>query len=240
MDNETINAIDLDSAVKESVDATEVASSNQVISNSYAATDSVDDVIKRLTADKNNSIVNTIITNVRCELRASRAGENYMNAWLTIESPIPAAKQLPDGTHVIGTLGAFQTPFNSILLVLRKDTFYGRYSKYIAEASEIDTADLYLAGVPIRILCQYVAAGAQERNPFSRKENLYEVTDYDRYVYHIIGIGTCQDPITLDNYRELNKQIAVDARAALLAKRNAKAAVENMLSKAAVSTDMPF
>ena len=59
--------------------------------------------------------------------------------------------------------------------------------------------------------------------PFTRKDNLYNVVDYDRYVYHIVGIEQPADPVLVGAYNVLIKQIMEDARAAIAAKREAKA-----------------
>ena len=32
---------------------------------------------------------------------------------------------------------------------------------------------MYLTGVTVKVLCQFVPAGVQDRNPFTRKDNLY-------------------------------------------------------------------
>lgn len=47
----------------------------------------------------------------------------------------------------MGMLGAVQMPFNQILLVMRKDKFYGRFVSYVGEAAEAGFASMYLTGV---------------------------------------------------------------------------------------------
>ena len=104
-------------------------------------------------------------------------------------------------------LGAVQMPFNQILLVMRKDKFYGRFVNYIGEAAEAGFASMYLTGVAVKVLCQFVPAGVQDRNPFTRKDNLYNVVDYDRYVYHIVGIEQPADPILVGAIMYLSNRL---------------------------------
>ena len=165
----------------------------------------------------------TVITNIDCQERTGRNGNSYLNAFVTIASPVKGAQSMPDGTHRMGMLGAIQMPFNQILLVMRKDKFYGRFVNYVGEAAEAGFASMYLTGVAVKVLCQFVPAGVQDRNPFTRKDNLYNVVDYDRYVYHIVGIEQPVDPVLVGAYNVLIKQIMEDARAAIAAKREAKA-----------------
>lgn len=218
-------ALEAATVVSENVNAANDAASVKPIVGS------VEETVKHLLKDTNNKVIVTTITSLNCEVKASKDGQaEYINAWLTIDNPLIGAQSMPDGTHRMGMLGTFQTPFNSLLLAMRKNTFYGRYVKYIEEAAEIDAASIYLAGVPIKVFCQFVAAGEQAGNPFTRKMNEYAVENYDRYIYHIVGIGECKDVITLQSYMELNKQIAADAREMLLKKRAAKASLANIMN----------
>lgn len=201
----------------------------------------IEAIVKSICTDGHSHVVNTTITNIDCQERTAANGKSYLNAFVTISNPIKGAQSMPDGTHRMGMLGAVQTPFNQVLLVMRKDKFYGRFVNYIAEAAEAGFASMYLTGVNISILCQFVAAGVQERNPFTRKDNLYNVVDYDRYVYHIIGIEQPNDAVTVGAYNVLIKQLMEDARAAITAKRDAKAKAASFVA-ASISDDdnMPY
>lgn len=200
----------------------------------------IDDVVKRICTDGHSYVMTTVITNIDCQERTGRNGNSYLNAFITIASPVKGAQSMPDGTHRIGMLGAIQMPFNQILLVMRKDKFYGRFVNYIGEAAEAGFASMYLTGVAIKVLCQFVPAGVQDRNPFTRKDNLYNVVDYDRYVYHIVGIEQATDPVLVGAYNVLIKQIMDDARAAIAAKREAKAKAVSFVATAMNDDDMPF
>jgi hypothetical protein len=205
-----------------------------------AQVETIDDVVRRICTDGHSYVMTTVITNIDCQERTGRNGKSYLNAFVTIASPVKGAQSMPDGTHRMGMLGAVQMPFNQILLVMRKDKFYGRFVNYVGEAAEAGFASMYLTGVAVKVLCQFVPAGVQDRNPFTRKDNLYNVVDYDRYVYHIVGIEQPTDPVLVGAYNVLIKQIMDDARAAIAAKREAKAKAASFVATAMNDDDVPF
>jgi hypothetical protein len=228
----TVDTDNQSSAQVETIDDTDNQSSAQV--------ETIADVVKRICTDGHSYVMTTVITNIDCQERTGRNGSPYLNAFVTIASPVKGAQSMPDGTHRMGMLGAIQMPFNQILLVMRKDKFYGRFVNYVGEAAEAGFASMYLTGVAVKVLCQFVPAGVQDRNPFTRKDNLYNVVDYDRYVYHIVGIEQPTDPVLVGAYNVLIKQIMDDARAAIAAKREAKAKAASFVATAMSDDDMPF
>lgn len=232
---ENVNVVNPTTSVNQPVQPT-VDTDNQ----NFAQVETIDDVVKRICTDGHSYVMTTIITNIDCQERTGRNGNSYLNAFVTIASPVKGAQSMPDGTHRMGMLGAIQMPFNQILLVMRKDKFYGRFVNYVGEAAEAGFASMYLTGVAIKVLCQFVPAGVQDRNPFTRKDNLYNVVDYDRYVYHIVGIEQPTDPVLVGAYNVLIKQIMDDARAAIAAKREAKAKAASFVATAMNDDDMPF
>ena len=228
----TVDTDNQSSAQVETIDDTDNQSSAQV--------ETIDDVVKRICTDGHSYVMTTVITNIDCQERTGRNGKSYLNAFVTIASPVKGAQSMPDGTHRMGMVGAIQMPFNQILLVMRKDKFYGRFVSYVGEAAEAGFASMYLTGVAVKVLCQFVPAGVQDRNPFTRKDNLYNVVDYDRYVYHIVGIEQPADPVLVGAYNVLIKQIMEDARAAIAAKREAKAKAASFVATVMSDDDMPF
>lgn len=232
---ENVNVVEPTTSVNQPVQST-VDTDNQ----SSAQVETIDDVVRRICTDGHSYVMTTVITNIDCQERTGRNGKSYLNAFVTIASPVKGAQSMPDGTHRMGMLGAIQTPFNQILLVMRKDKFYGRFVNYVGEAAEAGFASMYLTGVAVKVLCQFVPAGVQDRNPFTRKDNLYNVVDYDRYVYHIVGIEQPTDPVLVGAYNVLIKQIMDDARAAIAAKREAKAKAASFVATAMNDDDMPF
>lgn len=232
---ENVNVVNPTTSVNQPVQPT-VDTDNQ----SSAQVETIDDVVRRICTDGYSYVMTTVITNIDCQERTARNGNSYLNAFVTIASPVKGAQSMPDGTHRMGMLGAIQMPFNQILLVMRKDKFYGRFVNYVGEAAEAGFASMYLTGVAVKVLCQFVPAGVQDRNPFTRKDNLYNVVDYDRYVYHIVGIEQSADPVLVGAYNVLIKQIMEDARAAIAAKREAKAKVASFVATVMNDDDVPF
>lgn len=232
---ENVNVVNPTTSVNQPVQPT-VDTDNQ----SSAQVETIDDVVRRICTDGHSYVMTTVITNIDCQERTGRNGKSYLNAFVTIASPVKGAQSMPDGTHRMGMLGAVQMPFNQILLVMRKDKFYGRFVNYVGEAAEAGFASMYLTGVAVKVLCQFVPAGVQDRNPFTRKDNLYNVVDYDRYVYHIVGIEQPTDPVLVGAYNVLIKQIMDDARAAIAAKREAKAKTASFVATVMNDDDVPF
>lgn len=232
---ENVNVVEPTTSVNQPVQPT-VDTNNQ----SSAQVETIDDVVRRICTDGHSYVMTTVITNIDCQERTGRNGNSYLNAFVTIASPVKGAQSMPDGTHRMGMLGAIQMPFNQILLVMRKDKFYGRFVNYVGEAAEASFASMYLTGVAVKVLCQFVPAGVQDRNPFTRKDNLYNVVDYDRYVYHIVGIEQPTDPVLVGAYNVLIKQIMEDARAAIAAKREAKAKAASFVATVMNDDDLPF
>lgn len=232
---ENVNVVEPTTSVNQPVQPT-VDTDNQ----NSTQVETIDDVVKRICTDGHSYVMTTVITNIDCQERTGRNGNSYLNAFVTIASPVKGAQSMPDGTHRMGMLGAIQMPFNQILLVMRKDKFYGRFVNYVGEAAEAGFASMYLTGVAVKVLCQFVPAGVQDRNPFTRKDNLYNVVDYDRYVYHIVGIEQPDDPVLVGAYNVLIKQIMEDARAVIAAKREAKAKAASFVATAMSDDDVPF
>lgn len=226
--------------VQPTVDAVTQTPQVDTANQSSAQVETIDDVVKRICTDGHSYVMTTVITNIDCQERTGRNGKSYLNAFVTIASPVKGAQSMPDGTHRMGMLGAIQMPFNQILLVMRKDKFYGRFVNYVGEAAEAGFASMYLTGVAVKVLCQFVPAGVQDRNPFTRKDNLYNVVDYDRYVYHIVGIEQPADPVLVGAYNVLIKQIMEDARAVIAAKREAKAKAASFVATVMNDDDVPF
>lgn len=233
--SENVNVVNPTTSVNQPVQPT-VDTDNQ----NSAQVETIDDVVRRICTDGHSYVMTTVITNIDCQERTGRNGNSYLNAFVTIASPVKGAQSMPDGTHRMGMLGAVQMPFNQILLVMRKDKFYGRFVNYVGEAAEAGFASMYLTGVAVKVLCQFVPAGVQDRNPFTRKDNLYNVVDYDRYVYHIVGIEQPADPVLVGTYNVLIKQIMEDARAVIAAKREAKAKAASFVATVMNDDDVPF
>ena len=202
--------------------------------------ETIDAIVARLCRDQKSKVVKTAITAVDVEERTAKNGSKYLNAFVNLETPVIGSQKMGDGTYRLGLLGAIQFPFNSMLLVMRKHRFYGKFVVSLEEAAQVNMVADYLAGVEISVFCQYVAAGEVARNPFVRNATDYEVADHDRYVYHIVGIEVPTDPIVVDEYRNLIAEQRARRADAIAAKRKAAAATANLLTAANAVDDMPF
>lgn len=227
---------------KNSVVATEKATveNANVVATTAQQVETIDAIIARICKDGKSKVVKTAITAIDCEERTAKAGTKYINAFVNLETPVIGSQRLADGTFRLGLLGAIQFPFNSLLLVMRKHRFYGKFVHSIEEAAAINMVADYLAGVEISVFCQFVAAGEVARNPFTRNAAEYDVADHDRYIYHVVGIELPTDPIVLDEYKHLiaqQRQARIDA---ITAAKAAKASAVSLLATATAADDMPF
>lgn len=205
-----------------------------------AVAETIDAIVARLCKDGKSKVVTTAITAIDCEERTAKNANKYINAFVNLETPVIGSQKLADGTYRLGMLGAIQFPFNSLLLVMRKHRFYGKFVASIEEAATVNMVADYLAGVDIKVFCQFVAAGEVARNPFTRNATDYDVADHDRYIYHIVGIEQPTDPIVVDEYRNLIAVQRQQRADAIAAARQAKAKTANLLAAAATADDMPF
>ena len=148
---ESVNVVDTTTSVNQPVQPTvdAVPQTPQVDTANQSSTqvETIDDVVRRICTDGHSYVMTTVITNIDCQERTGRNGNSYLNAFVTIASPVKGAQSMPDGTHRMGMLGAIQMPFNQILLVMRKDKFYGRFVNYVGEAAEAGFASMYLTGI---------------------------------------------------------------------------------------------
>lgn len=215
------------------------ASAPQVAAPQPQVAETIEAIVARLCKDNKSKVVKTAITAVDCEERTAKNGSKYINAFVNIETPVLGSQKLADGTYRMGLLGAIQFPFNSLLLVMRKHRFYGKFVASLEEAAQVNMVADYLAGVEISVFCQFVAAGEVSRNPFTRNAADYEVADHDRYVYHVVGIEVPTDALVVEEYRSLIAQQRQQRIDAIAAARKAKAATANLLS-AATADDIPF
>ena len=212
----------------------------QVAAPATQVAETIEAIVARMCRDGKSKVITTAVTAIDCEERTAKNGSKYINAFVNLETPVIGSQKLADGTYRLGLLGAIQFPFNSLLLVMRKHRFYGKFVASIEEAASVNMVADYLAGVDIKVFCQFVAAGEVGRNPFTRSATEYEVADHDRYVYHIVGIEQPTDPLVLDEYRNLIAVQRQQRADAIAAARQAKASTANLLVAATTADDFPF
>ena len=216
------------------------ANAQQAAAPQPQVAETIESIVARLCKDGKSKVVKTAITAVDCEERTAKNGSKYINAFVNLETPVIGSQKLADGTYRMGLLGAIQFPFNSLLLVMRKHRFYGKFVVSMEEAASVNMVADYLAGVEISIFCQFVAAGEVGHNPFTRNATDYEVADHDRYVYHVVGIEQPTDPIVIDEYRNLIAEQRARRADAIAAKRKAAATTASLLATATAADEMPF
>ena len=245
MSNEKTNAVVASAeATVENANAVANGAANEATAPQVAApqpqvAETIEAIVARLCKDGKSKVVKSAITAVDCEERTAKNGSKYINAFVNLETPVLGSQKMADGTYRMGLLGAIQFPFNSLLLVMRKHRFYGKFVASLEEAAQVNMVADYLAGVEISVFCQFVAAGEVSRNPFTRNAVDYEIADHDRYVYHVVGIEVPTDALVVEEYRSLIAQQRQQRIDAIAAARKAKAATANLLS--AVNTDdIPF
>lgn len=210
------------------------------ITQTAQVAETIDAIVARLCRDGKSKVIKTAITAVDVEERTAKNGSKYLNAFVNLETPVIGSQKMSDGTYSLGLLGAIQFPFNSLLLVMRKHRFYGKFVVSLEEAAQVNMVADYLSGVEISVFCQFVAAGEVGRNPFTRNATDYDVADHDRYVYHIVAIEVPTDPIVVDEYRNLIAEQRARRADAIAAKRKAAATTANLLAAATAADDIPF
>ena len=226
--------------IENSVVATAEATNVNANVQTAQVAETIEAIVARMCRDGKSKVVTTAITAIDCEERTAKNGSKYINAFVNLETPVIGSQKMADGTYRLGLLGAVQFPFNSLLLVMRKHRFYGKFVASIEEAATVNMVADYLAGVDIKVFCQFVAAGEVGRNPFTRSATEYEVADHDRYVYHIVGIEQPTDALVLDEYRNLIAVQRQQRADAIAAARQAKASTANLLVAATTADDFPF
>lgn len=208
-----------------------------------------DEIVAALKADTNNKVYNRIIRGIQFEAKTAKNDNEFTNCWITLDKAVHAAVKMPDGTHQIRGLGAIQMPYFGIELVMRRNEFYSRFTENIAEAIEAGVAGIYFNNIPVIIIAEFVPAGVQKSNPFSRKTNAYEVADYDRYVYHLVAMDKPTDTTTLAIYSKMISFTINDTFERIKAAREAKkhaameaASLANLAASASnsMSDDIPF
>ena len=112
--SENVNAVNPTASVNQPVQPV-VDTDNQ----SSTQVETIDDVVKRICTDGHSYVMTTVITNIDCQERTGRNGNSYLNAFVTIASPVKGAQSMPDGTHRMGMLGAIQMEDLLFLLVFQ-------------------------------------------------------------------------------------------------------------------------
>lgn len=219
------------------------ATNNAAANNATPATaKTYDEIVAALKADSNNKVITSTIASARFNELKGKTGKPYWNMFITLVSSIPAYVQNAEGDYVLSTMRSMQMPWWQLELVMRGHRFFGRFANYISEMIPIDNGgEQFVVDLDVTILAEFVAAGEDKQNPFTRKENKYGIKDYDRYIYHIIDIAEPSTPIAIDTYRDAIADMRAAAREAMKAARAAKANRAALLASAEATTEeVPF
>jgi len=233
--------------VKEANEAKEVKEVNEVkkVESSF---ESVDEIVARMIKDKNNFLVSREITGIRAEIKTGANGSDYVNIWVSLDVPIKRIDIDANGNEKIIPLETPQMPMFSLLLPFRKHKFYRKFVDALATKIENEisfsddakTATFYFSGIPVKVFGQFVASGAEERNPFQRSAEPYAIKAQNRFVYHLVGVDMPTDDDTLEEYADLRAEMKAERKAAVEAAAKAAAKKAALLKRVANDIEEPF
>ena len=94
---ESVNVVDTTASVNQPAQPVDnVPQTPQVDTANQSSTqvETIDDVVKRICADGHSYVMTTVITNIDCQERTGRNGSPYLNAFVTIASPVKDRKSV--------------------------------------------------------------------------------------------------------------------------------------------------
>lgn len=210
--------------------------------------ENVKEIVTRLCKDRNNFLVNREITGISAEFKTSHNGNDYVNVWVSLDAPVKRIDVDANGNEKIVPLETAQMPLFSLLLPFRKHKFYRKFVEALAVKIEAEigfsndakTATFYFSGIPCQVFGQFVASGTEERNPFQRNAEAYEIKAKNRYVYHLVGVDLPTDEDTLEEFAELRNEMKAERKAAVAAAAAAAAKKAALLKRIATDVEEPF
>lgn len=222
----------------------------QIIETKKAETnfESVDEIVSRLMKDKNNFLVNREIMGISTEFKSAANGNEYINVWVSLDAPIKRIDVDANGNEKVIPLETPQMPLFSLLLPFRKHKFYRKFVEALATKIEAEisfsddakTATFYFSGIPVKVFGQFVASGAEERNPFQRNAEPYTIKAQNRFVYHLVGVDMPTDEDTLEEFAELRQEMKAERKEAVEAARKVAAKKAALLKRVANDIEEPF
>ena len=200
-----------------------------------------DEIVASLKANLANKDLTVTIASVQLDKRSGKSGKEYWNLFMTLDKPIIGVAKDANGVYQPAYIRTIQMPYWQLELAMRGNQFFGRFIKYIADAIEVGFGDQYIAGLTMNILAEFVPAGTDAQNPFTRKENKYGIKEYDRYIYHVVGVEQPTDELLVQAYRDAIADTRDMMREAMKAARAAKANRAALLASAEATTEeVPF
>lgn len=235
--------------VKEVKEVTEVKVTEVKEAKKVESTfESVDDIVSRMMKDKNNFLVSREITGISAEIKTGANGSDYVNVWVSLDAPIKRIDVDANGNEKVIPLETPQMPMFSLLLPFRKHKFYRKFVDALASKIEAEigfsddakTATFYFSGIPVKVFGQFVASGAEERNPFQRNAEPYAIKAQNRFVYHLVGVDMPTDDDTLEEYADLRTEMKAERKAAVEAAAKAAAKKAALLKRVTDDIEEPF
>lgn len=217
-----------------------VESAEKTVVNNFV---SFEEIVSSLTKDQANRSYNCVVTACSVTDETAANGNHYKSLMLTFERPILAAQRMPDGTHQMGYIGSIKLPYWQIELVMRRNKFFGRFIHYLSEAAEAGVVDQFIVGLNLNVVGEFVAAGEEKSNPFTRKDNSYGIKDYDRYIFHVISIGDLDDAMLKSMYAYAAQENQNDIRKRIelaRAKKQAAASFAAIAPADSAISDLPL
>lgn len=210
--------------------------------------ESVDEIVSRMMKDKNNFLVSREITGISAEFKTAANGTDYVNVWVSLDAPIKRIDVDANGNEKVIPLETPQMPMFSLLLPFRKHKFYRKFVDAIASkiegeigfSEDAKAATFYFSGIPVKVFGQFVASGAEERNPFQRNSEPYAIKAQNRFVYHLVGVDMPTDDDTLEEYADLRTEMKAERKEAVEAARKAAAKKAALLKRVAADVEEPF
>lgn len=225
-------------AAKAELDAINAA--ENAAANAPKTYDEIVAVLKSNTANKDLKVT---IASVQLDQRTGKSGREYWNLMMTLDKPIIGVSKDENGAYKPAYIRTIQMPYWQLELAMRGNNFFGRFIQYIADAIEAGFGDQFIAGLTMNIIAEFVPAGTDAKNPFTRKENKYGIKEYDRYIYHVVGVERPTDELLLQSYKDAVVDTRDAMREAMKARRAAKAARASFLASATSeesTDDVPF
>lgn len=210
--------------------------------------ENVDEIVARMIKDKNNFLVSREITGISAEVKTGANGNDYVNVWVSLDAPIKRIDVDANGNEKVIPLETPQMPLFSLLLPFRKHKFYRKFVEALAVKIEAEigfsndakTATFYFSGIPCKVFGQFVASGAEERNPFQCNAEPYGIKSNNRFVYHLVGVDMPTDDDTLEEYADLRAEMKAERKTAVEAAAKAAAKKAALLKRVANDIDEPF
>ena len=196
----------------ESID-TETSATNtaNIVENTKTFAQIAEILVKQNSAHK---VINNIILSAHARKEVTKDGKSfYINLETSFQNPLPYFDEKEDGTISLENRNTLLFSVYNVINSLKREMFYipiiARLSQDFTDDADSNPnprninnyyiSDDYFSGIPCSVFCQFVEAGEVAVSPFARNGEPYEVKQYPRYIYHLLGVGVPVSQITISN-----------------------------------------